>query len=153
MSCSALKTLQSKGVYRGGYSCAASGSKDSSIGPATKGGIAVGVIVGVLLILFVIWFFLRGRRSRKNRNIPPMASLSPAMVDIDEKQPNPYSTLSPLPSSKPPVPRKPVGPPAAQLDGRSIYEVPTTSTPVREYHELDAGPVLISHQRPMHSEA
>ncbi|KAJ5363507.1 uncharacterized protein N7496_009220 [Penicillium cataractarum] len=153
MSCSALNTLQSQGVYRGSYSCVASGSNSSSLSPAAKAGIAVGVIVGVLLILFFLWYFLRGRRNRKNRNIPPMAWLSPSTVDSDEKQPSSHDNLTPLPSLKPPVPRKPVGPPAAQLDGRSIYEVPTTSTPVREYHELDAGPVLSSHQRPIHSEA
>ncbi|CEJ53677.1 hypothetical protein PMG11_00026 [Penicillium brasilianum] len=153
MSCSALNTLQSEGVYRGSYSCVASGSSGSSLGPAAKGGIAVGVILGVLLILCAIWFFLRGRRSRKDRNVPPMASLSPTVVNIDEKLPNSHNSLSPLPSLKPLVPRKRVGPPAAQLDGRSIYEVPTTSTPICEYHELDAGPVLSSHQRPIHSEA
>lgn len=153
MSCSALNTLQSQGVYRGGYSCIASGSNSSSLSPAAKAGIAVGVIVGVLLILFFLWYFLRARRNRKSRNIPPIVSLSPSTVDSDEKQPSPHDNVSQLPSLKSTVPRKPVGPPAAQLDGRSIYEVPTTSTPVREYHELDAGPVLSSHQRPMHSES
>jgi hypothetical protein len=57
------------------------------------------------------------------------------------------STVKQLFVAQPPVPRKPLGPPAAQLDGRSISEVPIASTPVREYHKLDAGPVLI------HSEA
>jgi hypothetical protein len=150
MSCSTLNSLQSEGVYRGSYSCVASGSS-SSLSPAAKGGIAVGVILGVLLILLVLWFILRARRRRKNRNMPP--SLSPSTVVDDEKQPSLHDQLSPLPSPKPPVPRKPLGPPAAQLDGCSIYEAPIASTPVREYHELDAGPVLSSHQRPMHSEA
>jgi hypothetical protein len=154
MSCSALNSLQSRGVYHRGYSCVAS-SSSSSLSPAAKAGIALGVILGVLLVLLVLWYALRARRHRKKRNIPPVASssLSPLTVKSDEKQPSLHDQLSPLPSRKPPVPRKPLGPAAAQLDGRSIYEVPNTSTPVREYHELDAGPVLSSHQRPIHSEA
>lgn len=153
MSCSALDSLKSEGVYRGGYSCIASSLSDTSLSPAAKGGIAVGVIVGVFLILFLLWYVLRARRHRKPRNRAPVASISPSTVVADEKQSNSHDQPSPLPSPKLPVPMKPLGPTAAQLDGRSIYEVPTTSTPVREYYELDAGPILSSHQRPIHSEA
>lgn len=128
-------------------------SSSSSLSPAVKGGIAVGVILGVLLILLVLWYLLRAQRHRTNRKIPPAASFSPPTVEPDEKQPSLHKQPSPLPSPKPPVPRKPLGPAAALLDGRLIYEVPNASTSVREYHELDAGPVLSSHQRPIHSEA
>jgi hypothetical protein len=152
MLCSALNSLQSKGVYRGSYYCVASGS-GYSLSPAAKGGITVGVILGVLLILLVLWYVLRARRYRKNKNMPPVGSLSSSTVESDEKQTSLHDQPSPLPSPKPPVPRKPLGPPPAQLDGRSVYEMPNASTPVREYHELDAGPVLSSHQRPIHSEA
>ncbi|KAF3394047.1 Protein ecm33 [Penicillium rolfsii] len=152
MSCSAFKSLQSQGVYRGSYSCMASGS-NSSLSPGAQGGIAVGVILGVLLILLVFWYVLRARRHRKPRKLPPPASFSSSTVKSDEKPPSLYHYVSPRTSPTPPIPRKPLGPPAAQLDGRSIHEVPNASTPIHEYHELDAGPVFSSHQRPIHSEA
>jgi hypothetical protein len=148
MSCSTLNSLQSEGVYHGGYSCIASGSSGSSLSPGAKGGIAVGVILGVLFILLIPWYVLRARRHRKSQNMPKAAPHSPSIIVYNEKQTAPPNQ----PSLKTLLPRKPVGSTAAQLHGSSIYEVPMVSTPVREYHELDADPVLSSHQRPINSD-
>ncbi|KAJ5175791.1 uncharacterized protein N7482_001668, partial [Penicillium canariense] len=153
LSCKTLDSLQSEGVYQGAYSCTATDSSGASLSPGTKGGIAVGVIVGVILILLLLWYVLRRRRNRKNRSTSLESSSSPPSVVPDEKQPSRGYQPVPLQESKPMVPREPIGPAAAQLDHRSIYEAPVAPTPVREYHELDAGPVFSSHQRPIYPEA
>ncbi|KAJ5223917.1 hypothetical protein N7468_008459 [Penicillium chermesinum] len=62
MSCGPLDTLQSQGVYRGGYHCSSGGS--SGLSPGAKGGIAAGAVVAVLLIMFLIWWVLRRRQQR-----------------------------------------------------------------------------------------
>ncbi|KAJ5699232.1 hypothetical protein N7536_002245 [Penicillium majusculum] len=157
MLCSVLDNLKSNGVFRNGYTCS---SGSSGLSPGAKGGIAVGVIVAVLLIVLLLWFVLRRRRQRQRSRgvqstIPPSSTLS-TVVGPDEKAPISQGSISPqeepLRSKEPQtlLPRKPVGS-AIFLDGRSVYEVPDASTPVHEYHELDAGPVFSSHQRPMHA--
>ncbi|KAJ5569502.1 uncharacterized protein N7459_008932 [Penicillium hispanicum] len=153
MSCTALNSLQSEGVYRGGYSCTGSNST-GSLSAGAKAGIAVGVIIGVLLLLLVLWFVLRQRRQRRRgvTRAEPTPALAPAAT-TDEKSSSPEYEPVPSHESPPPVPRKPVGPPPTMLDGRSVYEAANPATPLREYHELDAGPVLSSHQRPINSEA
>lgn len=165
MSCSTLNGLRSDGVFRGGYSCSA-GSMGNSLSAGAKGGIAVGVIVGVLLLLILLWYMLRQRRQRKNRRGELDAPPSPALL-ADEKPPSSQyksapsdepqrfsfpSSLSPPVLARVPVPRKAIGPPPALLDGRPIHEAPYAVTPVQEYHELDAGPVFSTHQRPINSE-
>lgn len=153
MSCTALNSLESEDAYRGGYSCTGS-SSSGSMSAGAKAGIAVGVIVGVLLLLLVLWFVLRQRRQRRHAvtRAEPTLALPPAAM-ADEKSSSPE--YEPVPSHESPlsVPRKPVGPPPTMLDGRSIYEAANPATPLQEYHELDAGPVLSSHQRPINSEA
>lgn len=182
MSCNALDDLQSDDIYLGGYSCSTS-SGDSSLssvsagtegglsagtegGPSagtkgglsagTKGGVAGGVIVGVLLLVLVLWYWLRHRRNKATwkRESPAQATAPGPAAVAGEKSPQyqqvPTHQAQP---SGPPVPRKPVGSPAAMLDSNSIYEAPIAATPVREYHELDAGPVFGMHQRPIHSES
>lgn len=158
MSCTALDRLQSDGTFKGSYSCSA-GDKGSSLSAGAKAGIAIGVIIAVMILLFGLWYVLRSRRQRKSKGsekapISPVSPPLPAKLR-DEKPPSPkyqpvpvHDTLAPLP----PVPRKPVGPPPAQLDGRSIYEAPIAASPAREYHELDAGPVRGVHQQPIHSD-
>ncbi|KAJ5215381.1 uncharacterized protein N7498_001788 [Penicillium cinerascens] len=165
MSCSTLNGLRSDGVFRGGYSCSA-GSMGNSLSAGAKGGIAVGVIVGVLLLLFLLWYMLRQRRQRNNSRGESDAPPSPVLL-ADEKPPNSqdksissdepqrfssHSSFSPPVLAKVPVPRKAIGPLPALLDGRSIHEAPHAVTPVQEYHELDAGPVFSTHQRPLNSE-
>ncbi|KAJ9491286.1 hypothetical protein VN97_g1970 [Penicillium thymicola] len=155
--CSTLDSLKSNRVFRNGYVCS---SGSSGLSPGAKGGIAVGVIVGVLLIMLLLWFVLRRRRQRQRTRgvqstIPPSSTLS-TVVGHDEKalisqggiSPQEESSRSEEPQTL--LPRKPVGS-AILLDGRSLYEIPNGSTPVREYHELDAGPVFGSHQRPIHA--
>ncbi|KAJ5522711.1 hypothetical protein N7513_013284 [Penicillium frequentans] len=152
MSCTALNNLQSEDVYHGGYSC--STSSGSSLSTGAKAGIAIGVIVGVLLILFLMWWVFRQRRVRQKRRRPSQtpASISPPVLK-DEKQSTPQ--YQPIPSSdlSPKVPRKPVGLAPALLDGRSIYEAAYPASPIPVYHELDAGPVFSTHQRPINSES
>ncbi|CAI7609900.1 unnamed protein product [Penicillium crustosum] len=157
MLCSVLDKLKSNSVFRNGYTCS---SGSSGLSPGAKGGIAVGVIVTVLLIVLLLWFVLRRRRQRKRTRgvqstIPPSSTVS-TVVGPDEKALISQGSISPqeepLRSKEPQtlLPRKPVGS-AILLDGRSVYEVPNGSTPVHEYHELDAGPVFSSHQRPIHA--
>ncbi|KAJ5666611.1 hypothetical protein N7462_011020, partial [Penicillium macrosclerotiorum] len=150
MSCSALNSLQSDNVYQGDYQCSVS---SSSLTAGVKGGIAIGVILGVLLIVILLWYLFRQRqqRQRKTKHAPLSPISSPSVGKETEKGPSPLYQPLPLEDQKPSMPRKPVGS-AIQLDGRSIYEAPIAPTPVREYHELDAGPVLSSHQRPIHAE-
>lgn len=160
MSCTALDRLQSDGAINGDYSCSPGGSA-GSLSAGAKAGIAIGVIVAVMLVLFLVWYVLRRRRVRKYRRpgpaaVSPVAPVSPPLspgvpaAARDEKPPSPKYQPVPTDDSLASVPRKPVGPPPAQLDGRSIYEAPIAATPVREYHELDAGPVVSMHQRPIH---
>ncbi|KAJ5327796.1 hypothetical protein N7452_008186 [Penicillium brevicompactum] len=150
--CSALNSLRSKGVFRGSYSCSEGSSGLSS---GAKAGIAIGVILAVLLILVALWFILRRRRRNQralgrqptdlSRSIP-----SPVLTQT-EKTVNSTETPSPIEESQLQMPRKPVGS-AIFLDSRSIHEAPIGHTPVREYYELDAGPVSGSHQRPINAE-
>ncbi|KAJ5336033.1 uncharacterized protein N7506_004055 [Penicillium brevicompactum] len=150
--CSALNSLKSKGVFRGSYSCSEGSSGLSS---GAKAGIAIGVILAVLLILVALWFILRRRRRNQralgrqptdfSRSIP-----SPVLTQT-EKTVNSTETPSPIEESQLQMPRKPVGS-AIFLDSRSIHEAPIGHTPVREYYELDAGPVSGSHQRPINAE-
>lgn len=152
MSCSTLDSLVSGGVFRGSYSCSG-GSSDLS--PGAKGGIAVGVILGVLLILVILWFILRRRRQKRRAlgaqsSIPSLSTQS-TVLTRNEKTPPLEDKPSPLEEPQLQMPRKPVGS-AVFLDSRSIHEAPNASTPVQEYHELDAGPVLSSHQRPINGE-
>lgn len=157
MSCSILDSLNSDKVFKNGYTCS---SGSSGLSPGAKGGIAVGVIVVVLLIVLTLWFVLRRRHQRQNTRgvqstIPPSSTPS-VVVAHDEKALISQGSISPqedtLHSEEPQtlLPRKPVGS-AIFLDGRSVYEAPNGSTPVQEYHELDAGPVLSSHQRPINA--
>ncbi|KAJ5112791.1 hypothetical protein N7532_000836 [Penicillium argentinense] len=152
MSCSALDSLQSEGVYRGAYSCSSDGSGDS-LSAGAKAGIAIAVIVVVVLILVVVWFVIRRRRQQRNNRTQSISLETPVANEKDEKPPQVQQLAVPDRELKPPMPRKPVGVQAAQLDGRSIYEASSPMTPSTVYHELDAGPVLSSHQRPIHSEA
>ncbi|KAJ5375863.1 hypothetical protein N7517_007869 [Penicillium concentricum] len=157
MSCSTLNSLNSNDVFKNGYSCL---SGSSGLSPGAKGGIAVGVIVAVLLIVLVLWFVLRRRRQRKRAGgtqstIPPSSTPS-TVVAHDEKAPISQGSISPQEDPSPPadpqtlLPRKPVGS-AICLDSRSIYEAPNGSAPDQECHELDAGPILSSHQRPINA--
>ncbi|CAI7673924.1 unnamed protein product [Penicillium viridicatum] len=157
MLCSALDSLKSHKVFRSGYVCS---SGSSGLSPGAKGGIAVGVIVAVLLLVLLLWFMLRRRRQRQRTRgvqstIPPSSTLS-TTVGHGEKALISQGSISPqqesLRSEQPQtlLPRKPVGS-AILLDGRSVYEAGNGSTPVHEYHELDAGPVFGSHQRPIHA--
>jgi hypothetical protein len=168
MSCGTLNSLQSDGVFQGGYSCSA-GASGNALSAGEKGGIAVGVIVGVLLLLLLLWYMLRQRRQRKNGRgradsspssevLPNEKSPSTQYKSVPLDDPHPSSPPSSPSSPSPPVPakstvhRKPIGPPPALLDGRSIHEAPYAVTPVQEYHELDAGPVFSTHQRPINCE-
>jgi hypothetical protein len=162
MPCGTLNSLQSDGVFQGGYSCSA-GPSSNALSAGEKGGIAVGVIVGVLLLLLLLWYMLRQRRQRKNGRGRADLSPSPAVFPNEKPagpqyksvplhDPHPSSPSPPVPA-KSPVPRKPIGPPPALLDGRSIHEAPYALTPVQEYHELDAGPVFGTHQRPINCES
>lgn len=151
MSCSALNSLKSEGVYRGSYSC--SDESGGSLSAGAKAGIAIAVIVVVVLILVVVWFVLRRRRQQRARNARPAAPESPSPEIENEKPPQVQQQIVPVRELKPPLPRKPVVPQTAQLDGRSVYEASSPMTPSTVYHEMDAGPVLSSHQRPIHSEA
>ncbi|KAJ5645873.1 hypothetical protein N7490_002245 [Penicillium lividum] len=147
MLCTALNSLSD--VFESGYSCSA--SSGSSLSAGTKGGIAVGVIIAVLLILLLVWWIIRQRRARRRRT-SKTAALSPPVCKDDKPSPPQYQ---PIPSGdlSPKVPRKPVGPAPALLDGRSIYEAAYPASPIPVYHELDAGPVFSTHQRPIHSES
>ncbi|OQD81609.1 hypothetical protein PENANT_c026G07652 [Penicillium antarcticum] len=149
MSCGSLNGLQSQGVFQGSYSCVAG---SASLSGGAKGGIAVGVILFVLLLLLALWFVLRRRRQRRRLGAtePTDSSTSTTMVQV-EKGSLPKERLSPAREEPNLMPRKPVGS-AILLDGRSIHEAPIAATPVQECHELDAGPVLSSHQRPIHAE-
>ncbi|KAJ5205134.1 hypothetical protein N7472_001582 [Penicillium cf. griseofulvum] len=157
MACSTLDRLRSDDVFKSGYSCS---SGSSGLSPGAKGGIAVGVIVAVLLIVLVVWFVLRRRRQRQraggtHSNIPP-SSIQSTVVTHDEKSPISHGSVSPQQEAPPPaepqalLPRKPVGS-AIFLDGRSIYEAPNGSARDQECHELDAGPILSSHQQPINA--
>jgi hypothetical protein len=149
MSCSSLNGLQSQGVFKGSYSC---GAGSSGLSGGAKGGIAVGVILSVLLLLLLLWFVLRRRRQKRRLGGTEPTVSSPSTAEIEvEKVSLPEERVSP--ASEPPnlMPRKPVGS-AIFLDGRSIHEAPIAATPVQECHELDGGPVLSSHQRPIHAE-
>ncbi|CAG8299495.1 unnamed protein product [Penicillium nalgiovense] len=157
MSCSTLDSLKSDKVFRNGYTCS---SGSSGLSPGAKGGIAVGVIVVVLLIVLVLWFVLRRRRQKRRAGgtqstIPPSSTPSTVVAHY-EKVPISQGSISPQEEAPRPevpptlLPRKPVGS-AILLDGRSVYEAADGLTPVQEYHELDAGPVSGSHQRPIHA--
>lgn len=158
MSCSTLDTLNSDRVFKNGYICS---SGSSSLSPGAKGGIAVGVIVFILLIVLVLWFVLRRRRQKQRargaRSTIPPPSTPSTVAAHDEKAPISQGSISPQEEASRPeepqtlLPRKPVGS-AILLDGRSVYEAPDGSTPVQEYHELDAGPILSSHQRPINAD-
>jgi hypothetical protein len=167
MSCNTLDRLKSDGVFKGGYSCS-TGSSGHSLSAGVKSGIAVGVIVAVLLILLLLWYMVRKRRQRKPRRSGADPSPSPAVLpegshiypykSVPSEDPPPVAHMSPASSLLPPslasapMPRKTIGLSPALLDGRSIHEAPYAVTPVQEYHELDAGPVFSTHQRPMNSE-
>ncbi|KAJ5505185.1 hypothetical protein N7463_008059 [Penicillium fimorum] len=157
MSCSTLDSLKFNGVFKNGYSCV---SGSSGLGPGAKGGIAAGVIIAVLLVSLVLWFMLRRRRQRQRARgtqstIPPSSTPS-TVVAHDEKAPisrgsiSPHEEPSPLSAPQTLLPRKPVGS-AIFLDSRSIYEAPNGSAPDQKCHELDAGPILSSHQRPINA--
>ncbi|KAJ5780087.1 hypothetical protein N7457_005247 [Penicillium paradoxum] len=157
MSCSAFDSLKSNGVFKGDYSCSES---SSGLSAGAKGGIAAGVISGVILIVAIIWFVLRRRRQKKRvesvQSIVASSSTSSPVMVHDEKTPISTRNVSPQDSISLPsepqtlLPRKPVGS-AVFLDSRSLYEAPGASLPVQEYHELDAGPVSSSHQRPINA--
>ncbi|KAJ5599011.1 hypothetical protein N7450_000078 [Penicillium hetheringtonii] len=155
MSCSALDALKSEGVFTGSYSCSSGSSNPLSAG--AKAGIAIAVVVVVILILVVVWLVLRRRRQQRARKqstpseSPPLSDVLSS--DITEEKPSTQQQVIPVRELKPPLPRKPVGPQAAQLDGRSIYEASSPMSPATVYHEMDAGPVVGSHQRPIHSDA
>jgi hypothetical protein len=149
MTCSTLNQLQSEGVFKSSYSCTAG---SSGLSGGAKGGIAAGVIMAVFLFLLVLWFVLR-RRQQKRRlggTAPIVSSPSTAVIQV-EKSTLAEENISPANRPQKHMPRKPVGS-AILLDGRSIHEAPIAATPVQECHELDAGPVLSSHQRPIHRE-
>jgi hypothetical protein len=152
ISCSALNNLRSQDVFRGSYSCSGG---SSGLSPGAKGGIAVAVILGVLFILAILWLVLRRRRQKRG---VPMARSSVSSTSSPstphaqkEKTPSLEDKSWVLQESHIEMPRKPVGS-AIFLDSRPIHEAPNPSTPIQEYHELDAGPVLSSHQRPINSE-
>ncbi|CAG8204987.1 unnamed protein product [Penicillium salamii] len=151
MACSALSALKSKGAFRGSYSCS---EASSGLSAGAKAGIAIGVILGVLLIIGAIWMVLRRRQKQRalgGQSMRPTASPpSPALTQT-EKTVTPTETPSPIEESQLQMPRKPVGS-AIFLDSRSIHEASNGRTPVREYYELDAGPVQGAHQRPIHAE-
>ncbi|KAJ5732245.1 hypothetical protein N7493_003726 [Penicillium malachiteum] len=151
MSCTVLNELKSENVYQGGYSCSGSGS--SSLSTGAKAGIAVGVILGVLLIMVIVWLlYRRARRSRRQHlNEQTAAASAPPMV---EKQLPVQPEYQPVPIFEPAkaLPRKPLGSPPAQLDSRSIHEAAYPASPVREFYELDAGPIHSTHQRPLNPE-
>lgn len=151
MSCSALDALKSEGVYTGSYSC--SSGSGNSLSAGAKAGIAIAVIVVVILVVLAIWFFLRRRRQQKARKTQSPFPESLSSDETSEKPPQVEEQAVPVRDLKPPLPRKPVGPQAAQLDGRSIYEASSPMSPATVYHEMDAGPVVGMHQRPIHSEA
>lgn len=168
MSCNALDSLLSDDIYLGGYSCSTSSgdsslsSSDSSspsLSAGAKGGVAGGVIVGVLLLVLLLWYWLRQRRQRRNKGTQskdlPAQATAPGPATVAVEKPPQYLQVPTheAQESVPSVPRKPVGSPAAMLDGKSIYEAPIAATPVQEYHELDAGPVFGMHQRPIHPES
>ncbi|CAG8880430.1 unnamed protein product [Penicillium salamii] len=132
MACSALSALKSKGAFRGSYSCS---EASSGLSAGAKAGIAIGVILGGF----------RGQSMRPTASPP-----SPALTQT-EKTVTPTETPSPIEESQLQMPRKPVGS-AIFLDSRSIHEASNGRTPVREYYELDAGPVQGTHQRPIHAE-
>ncbi|KAJ5703095.1 hypothetical protein N7488_010643 [Penicillium malachiteum] len=150
MSCTVLNKLKSENVYQGGYSCSGS---SSSLSAGDKAGIAVGVIIGVLLIMVIVWLLYRqARRSRRqHRNEQTAAASAPPM---GEKNLPVQPEYQPVPTYEPAkvLPRKPLGPPPAQLDGRSILEAAMPASPVREFYELDAGPIHSTHQRPLNPE-
>ncbi|KAJ5150301.1 hypothetical protein N7448_001879 [Penicillium atrosanguineum] len=167
MSCSTFDSLKSDEVFKGEYLCS-TGSPGNSLSAGAKGGIAVGIIVAVLLILLLLWYMIWQRRQRKSRRSG--ADSSPSLAVTSEKpfssqyksvasdippsvsHMSPPSSLSPPPLASARVQRKSIGPSPAVLDGRSIHEAPHTVTPVQEYHELDAGPVFSTHQRPINTE-
>ncbi|KAJ5173465.1 uncharacterized protein N7500_001396 [Penicillium coprophilum] len=157
MSCSTLDSFKSNGVFKSGYSCV---TGSSGLSPGAKGGIAVGVIVAVLLIVLVLWFVLRRRRQRRRagqtQSTIPSSSTPSTVLAHDEKAPISQGSVSPHEEPSHPaepqtlLPRKPVGS-AIFLDSRSIYEAPNASARDQECHELDAGPILSSHQRPINA--
>lgn len=151
MSCSALDNLKSDGVFKSSYSCS-SGSSGSSLSAGAKAGIAIAVVVVVGLIVVMVWFFLRRRRQKKPKHTRSVSPEAPSSEIPAEKPPKVQEQVVPVGELKPPLPRKPVGPQAAQLDGRSIYEASSPMSPATVYHEMDAGPVVGNHQRPIHSE-
>lgn len=152
MSCSTLDDLRTNGVFRGDYSCSRASSK---LSPGAKGGIAAGIILGVLLVLVILWFVLRLRRQKRRAStaqsyIP--SPVNPSTISIqNEKTPSLEDKPSPIEVPPLHMPRKPVGS-AVFLDSHPIYEAPNASTPVQAYYELDAGPILSSHQRPINAE-
>ncbi|KAJ5973140.1 uncharacterized protein N7479_003058 [Penicillium vulpinum] len=158
MSCSTLDNLKSENVFKNGYSCS---SGSSGLSPGAKGGIAAGAIVAVLLVVLILWFVLRRRRQRQRtggaQSTVSASSTPSTVVALDEKAPIPQGTTPPQEEASHPgeqqtlLPRKPVGS-AIFLDSRSIYEAPNGSAQVQECHELDAGPVLSSHQRPINAD-
>lgn len=152
MSCSAFDKFNSDDVFKSSYSCS-SGSSGSSLSAGAKAGIAIGVVVVVMLIVVMVWFFLRRRRQQRAKNTRSVSPESPFSEESAEKPPQVQEQVVPVGELKPPLPRKPVGPQAAQLDGRSIYEASSPMSPATVYHEMDAGPVVGNHQRPIHSEA
>lgn len=158
MSCTALNALRSSDVFRGSYSCSVDGG-GSSLSAGAKAGIAIGVIIAVILLLLAVWYVLRQRRQRQPRRrrtfqtdppSPEIALGSEKLLEPEHKSSPPKE--SPVKERELQVPRKPIGPPPALLDGRSIYEAAYPASPIPVYHELDAGPVSGSHQRPIHSE-
>ncbi|KAJ5729533.1 uncharacterized protein N7483_004041 [Penicillium malachiteum] len=146
MSCKALNSLKSEDVYRGGYSCSGGGS---SLSAGDKAGIGIGVIIGVIVVLVIVWLVWR-RRRRQRRNAQTSASVPPMV----EKQMPVQPEYQAVPSYEPAkvLPSKPLGPSPALLDSRSIHEAAYPASPVREYYELDGGPVHGTHQRPLNSE-
>ncbi|KAJ5281724.1 hypothetical protein N7478_007096 [Penicillium angulare] len=154
MSCTTLNALRSSDVFRGSYSCSVDGG-GSSLSAGAKAGIAVGVIAVVILLLLAVLYVLRQRRQRQPRRRRTFQTDSPIPQTAlgSEKLLEPENKSSPVKEQEMLVPRKPIGPPPALLDGRSIYEAAYPASPIPVYHELDAGPVSGSHQRPIHSEA
>ncbi|KAJ5554721.1 hypothetical protein N7461_003191, partial [Penicillium sp. DV-2018c] len=160
MSCNALDSLKSDDVFEDSYTCSIA-SPSSGLSPGAKGGIAAAVILVVLLVMMILWLVLRRRRQRRSAG-SAQSALSPSSatsrVEAREQKtlisqvsvsPQQRTLLPAVPPNA--LPRKPVGS-AIHLDSRSLYEITEGSSPLQEYHELDAGPVSGSHQRPIHAD-
>ncbi|KAJ5753332.1 uncharacterized protein N7511_007485 [Penicillium nucicola] len=147
MSCSSLNRLQSQGVFQGSYSCT---TASAGLSGGAKGGIAVGAILGVILLLLALWFVIRRRQKRRSGYAEPTGSFASAPIQVEKASP-PDKHVSAESEPQNIMPRKPVGS-AILLDSQSIHEAPIAATPVHECHELDAGLVFSSHQRPIYTE-